>query len=72
VQNGLERLGAHVRVGHAGVGELADVGGNAVQLVECALPGDGARAAGRDERAVDVEEQDPWRLGRPPRILRTA
>ena len=43
-------------VGHAGVGVLVDVGFDPVQLLEGALPGDGARAAGDQQRAVDVEE----------------
>ena len=59
----LERLGADVRVGHAGVGVLADVGRDPVQLLERAPPRDGARAAGRDERAVDVEEEDAVCVG---------
>jgi hypothetical protein len=38
-QHGRERPMAYVRVGHAGVGELADVGGDAVQVVEGQPPG---------------------------------
>jgi hypothetical protein len=34
VQHGLEGLAAHLRVGHPGVGELADVGRDAIQLIE--------------------------------------
>jgi hypothetical protein len=63
VQHGLEGLRAHIRVGHAGVGELADVGGDAVQLLEGLLPRHRAGAARRDERAVDVEQEDSGRLG---------
>ena len=54
----LERLRPDVRIGHARVGELADVGGDPVQLLEGAPPGDRARAARAHERPVDVEEQD--------------
>ena len=63
VQHGLEGLCAHVGVGHAGVGELPDVGGDAVQLLERLLPGHRAGTTCRDERAVDVEKQDPGRVG---------
>jgi hypothetical protein len=34
VQHRLERLRPDVRISHTGVGELADVGGNAVQVGE--------------------------------------
>src|SRR5215210_8597549 len=57
VHHGLERLRAHVRVGHAGVRELTDVGRDAVQLLEGLLPRDRARTARRDERSVDVEQE---------------
>jgi hypothetical protein len=63
VQHRLERLGAHVRIGHPSVGELADVGGDPVQLLECAPPRDRARPARADQLAIDVEEQDPARVG---------
>ena len=53
-----ERLGSHVGIRHARVGELADVGRDAVELLERLPPGGRAGPAGRDERAVDVEEED--------------
>jgi hypothetical protein len=70
VHHGLEGLGAHVRVGHARVGELADVRGNPVQLVERLLPRHGPGAARRHERAVDVEEEYPRGIRHRPRIER--
>ncbi|MDQ4033869.1 MAG: hypothetical protein M3332_17155 [Actinomycetota bacterium] len=59
VQHGLKRRGADVRAGHPRVGELSDVGGDSMELREGALPGRRARTTGRDQRAVNVEEQDP-------------
>ena len=41
---------------HARVGELADIGRDAVQLVESQPPGGRAGAAGVDQCAVDVEQ----------------
>ena len=59
-QHRRERLVTDVGVGHAGVGELADVGGDAVQLIEGQPPGRRARPAGDDQRPVDVEQRgDP-------------
>ena len=66
-EHGLERAGADVRVGHPRVGELPDVGGDAVQLLERLPPGDGAGPSGRDERSVDVKQQDPRVVGHRPR-----
>jgi hypothetical protein len=43
-------------VGHAGVGEGVDVGGDPIELLEGAPPGDRAGAPGTDQGAVDVEE----------------
>ena len=56
VQHRFEGLPPDLRVGHAGVGELADVGRDVVELVEREAPRGGAGAAGGDQRAVDVEE----------------
>jgi hypothetical protein len=49
---------AYVRVGHAGVGELADVAGDAVQVVEGQPPGGRPGIRGDDQRPVDVEQGD--------------
>jgi hypothetical protein len=62
VENRFERPRPDVGVGHAGVRELADVRRDAVEVVERALPRDGAGAAGAHQRAVDVEEQDAMGL----------
>jgi hypothetical protein len=44
------------RVGHARIGELADLGRHAVELIERQPPRSCPGPAGDDERAVDVEE----------------
>ena len=72
VQHGLERLRPDIRVGHPGVGELPDVGGDAVELLEGALPCRRACSSRGHERSVDVEEQDSVRLGDPASIVAAA
>src|SRR3954454_15383932 len=73
---GLERAPGDRRIGHAGVGELADVGGDAVELLEGVAPAARARAAGGDERPVDVEENGlglvHWELRAYPAFARPA
>jgi hypothetical protein len=55
-----ERQPAHDGIGHPRFGELADVSGDPVELVECPAPAAGAGAAGRNQKAVDVEEDRLW------------
>jgi hypothetical protein len=49
-----ERLVTDVGVGHVGVGELADVGRDAVQLLEGQAPGGRTRPAGDEQRGDPV------------------
>src|SRR4051812_31935596 len=72
----LERAPGDGRIGHAGVGERADVGGDPVELVEGVAPAARAGAAGGDERPVDVEENGlglvHWELRAYPAFARPA
>jgi hypothetical protein len=72
MHHGLERPCAYVWICHPRIGVLPDVRRNAVQVLEGAFPGDRARASGRDERAVDVEQQDPAGVRDPVRIRPSA
>lgn len=56
VQDRLKGLTADVGIGHPRVGELSDVGGNSVELIEGHSPGGGTRPAGDEQGAVDVKE----------------
>ena len=61
VHHRLERPSSHIGIGHPRVGELADVGRYAIQLVERQSPGGRTCAAGVDQRTVDVEQdRDPF------------
>ena len=51
-----EREPADDGIGHPALGELPDVRGNPVELVEGPAPAPRAGAAGRDQQPVDVEE----------------
>ncbi len=54
--HGCEGQPPDLGIGHAGGGELTDVGGDPVEIGERPAPGNRAGAAGRDQRAVDVEQ----------------
>jgi hypothetical protein len=63
VEHRLEGLASDLGVGHPRVGELADVRGDPVELVEGERPRAPARPAGDDERPVDVEQNGDTSLG---------
>ena len=60
-RGGLPRSSWRRRLPSSLRGVLADVGWDAMELFEGALPCRGAAGARRHQRAVDVEEQDPVR-----------
>ena len=53
-----ERLGRHLRVGLTRRGVLADVGGDAVELLERGIPTPRPRPTRVDQRPVDVEQHN--------------
>jgi hypothetical protein len=55
-----DRLERKYWIGHRGLGELAGVGRDPVQLVERPAPALRARTAGRNQEAVHVEEDRLW------------
>jgi hypothetical protein len=70
VQHRLEGLAAHLGIGHPRVGVLADVGWDAVELVERELPRGGPGPARSDQRAVDVEQDGHALVGHPGSVVR--
>src|SRR5665213_550788 len=59
-EDGLEGRSSHLGVGFACRGVLADVGWNAVELLECRAPTPCPGTTGVDKRLVDIEEHDHW------------
>src|SRR6266571_5562734 len=57
-----EREPADDRIGHPRIGELPDVSGDPIQLVERPAPAPRTSPTGRDQKAVDVEEDRLWSI----------
>ena len=56
-----------LRIRHAGVGELTNISGDSMQLIERPPPAPGSSAAGGEQRAVDIEQHRNRFLHRSPR-----